>query len=228
MRVVVQEWERVLVYRDGRFERELGPGRHRLARRRRVRVVVPVRPRLFVVPSQEVLTADGLPVKVSLTVAARVTEPRRWYEAVENADAFVYAALQIALREAVAARTLEELLAARRAFPDEVRDQVGAGAEAVGVALESVALRDVMVPAELRRAAAEVATARTQSQGALERARSEVAATRALANAARMVAEQPGLLQLRTLQAVEAGGATVVLTTAPAGSPPTVGAPVPG
>jgi hypothetical protein len=69
--------------------------------------------------------------------------------------------------------------------------------------------------------------ARTQGQAVPERARSEVAATRALANAARMIAEQPALLQLRTLQAVEAGGATVVLTqgtvpAAGAGTGPTV------
>ena len=222
MRIVVQEWERVLVYRDGRFERELGPGRQRLARRRRRHVLVVVRPRLFVVPSQEVLTADGLSVRVSLTVASRVTDPRGWHEAVENADGFVYAALQIALREAVSTRTLEELLAARGSLPDDVRDRAGGAAEAVGVAIESLALRDVMVPAELRRAAAEVATSRAQGQAALERARSEVAATRALANAARMVADQPALLQLRTLQAVEAGGATVVLTTAQGATPPVV------
>jgi regulator of protease activity HflC (stomatin/prohibitin superfamily) len=213
VRIVVQEWERVLLYRDGRFEEILGAGRHRRLRWRRRRVRVVVRPRLLVVPGQEVLTADGLSVKVSLTVAVRTSDPRRWHEAVEDADAFVYAALQIALREAVAARTLDELLAARGSLPDDVRARVETAAEAVGVEIDSLSLRDVMVPAELRRAAAEVATARAQGQAALERARSEVAATRALANAARMVAEQPALLQLRTLQAVEAGGATVVLTT---------------
>jgi regulator of protease activity HflC (stomatin/prohibitin superfamily) len=179
-----------------------------------------VRPRLLVVPGQEVLTADGLSVKVSLTVAVRTSDPRRWHEAVDDADAFVYAALQIALREAVAARTLDELLAARGSLPDDVRARVETAAEAVGVEIDSLSLRDVMVPAELRRAAAEVATARAQGQAALERARSEVAATRALANAARMVAEQPALLQLRTLQAVEAGGATVVLTAPGAGPLP--------
>ena len=213
MRIVVQEWERVLLYRDGRFEEILGAGRHRRLRWRRRRVRVVVRPRLLVVPGQEVLTADGLSVKVSLTVAVRTSDPRRWHEAVDDADAFVYAALQIALREAVAAGTLDELLAARGSLPDDVRARVETAAEAVGVEIDSLSLRDVMVPAELRRAAAEVATARAQGQAALERARSEVAATRALANAARMVAEQPALLQLRTLQAVEAGGATVVLTT---------------
>lgn len=215
MRIVVQEWERVLLYRDGRFEEALEPGRHRRLRWRRRRVRVVVRPRLLVVPGQEVLTADGLSVRVSLTVACRTADPRRWHESVEDADAFVYAALQVALREAVAGRTLDELLTARDTVPEDVRQRVGTAAEAVGVAVESLALRDVMVPAELRRAAAEVATARAQGQAALERARGEVAAIRALANAARMVAEQPALLQLRTLQAVEAGGATVVLTPDP-------------
>jgi regulator of protease activity HflC (stomatin/prohibitin superfamily) len=86
--------------------------------------------------------------------------------------------------------------------------------------IDSLALRDVMVPAELRGAAAEVSTARAQGRVTLERARSEVAATRALANAARMIADQPALLQLRTLQAVEAGGATVVLTIGSATADP--------
>ncbi|NEK86008.1 hypothetical protein GCU60_09560 [Blastococcus saxobsidens] len=211
MRIVVQEWEQVLVYRDGRFEEALGAGAHRRTRWRRRRVRVPVRPRMLVVPAQEVLTADGLSVKVSLSVSVRTVDARRWHEAVDDADGYVYTALQLALREAVAARSLETLLTDRRTVPEEIREGVAAAAAAVGIGIETLALRDVMVPAELRRAAAEVVTARAQGQAALERARSEVAAARALANAAKMVAEQPGLLQLRTLQAVEAGGATVVL-----------------
>lgn len=211
MRMIVQEWERVLVYRDGRFEAELEPGRHRYRAWRRRTVRVLVRPRLLVVPLQEVLTADGLGVKVSLTSTVRVVDPRAWHEVAEHPDAFVYAALQTALREAVAARTLEELLADRTEVPERMRADVAATASWVGMAVDELALRDVVVPAELRRAAAEVATARAQGLASLERARSEVAATRALANAAKLVATQPGLLQLRTLQAVEAGGATVVL-----------------
>lgn len=223
MRIVVQEWERVLVYRDGRFQRELGPGRHRVPRWRHRTVRVGVRPRLLVVPLQEVLTADGLAVKVSLTATVRVDAARTWHEAVEAPDGFLYAALQIALREAVAARSLEELLADRAQLPEQMRDAVGGAASAVGLAVEGLALRDVVVPAELRHAAAELATARALGLAALERARSEVAATRALANAAKLVETHPGLLQLRTLQAVEAGGATVVLTsdaTPTAGRPP--------
>lgn len=216
MRIVVQEWERVLVYRDGRFATELPPGRHRLpwwGWRRRYTARVSVRPRLLVVGMQEVLTGDGLSVKVSLTSTVRVVAARTWHEAVEDPTAFLYTALQVALREAVAARTLDELLADRSEVPEQMRSAVAGTAAAVGLAVDALALRDVVVPAELRRAAAEVATARAQGLAALERARSEVAATRALANAAKLVDTHPGLLQLRTLQAVEVGGATVVLTT---------------
>ena len=221
MRIVVQEWERVLLYRDGRFEQELGPGRHRRLRWRRRRVRVSVRPRLLTVAGQEVLTADGLSVKASLLVRCRVEDPRRWHERVEDSDAFLYGALQVAVRESIASRTLDELLSARTALASELVAAVAAAATDLGLAVDDVAVRDLMVPAELRRAAAEAATARAQGMAVLERARAEVAATRALVNAAKLVSDHPGLLQLRTLQAVEAGRATVVLTTGGVGLPAT-------
>ena len=211
MRIVVQEWERVLVYLDGRFVEELSAGRHRRGRWRRRLVRVVVRPRLLAVPSQEVLTGDGLAVKVSLAVVLRTASPRTWHEAVEDPDGFVYTSLQLALRDAVQARTLDELVGARAELAPELTAAVAERAAEVGVAVDSVAVRDLVVPAELRRAAADVAVARAQGQASLERARSEVATARAMANAAKLVAEHPGLLQLRTLQAVESGGATVVL-----------------
>lgn len=213
MRIVVREWERVLVYRDGGLEDELGPGGHRVRLWGRQTVPVSMRPRQLVMPLQEVLTGDGLSVRVSLTATVRVADARTWHEAVDGPEAFVYTALQVGLREAVAARTLDELLAGRSQVPAELRAAVATTSADVGMAVDAVVLRDVVVPAELRRAAAEVATARAQGLAALERARSEVASTRALANAARLVESHPGLLQLRTLQAIEAGGATVVLST---------------
>ena len=221
MRIVVQEWERVLLYRDGRFEEALGAGRHRRLRWRRQRVRVSLRPRLLTVAGQEVLTADGLSVKASLLVRCRVQDPRAWHEGVDDADAFLYGAVQVAVRESISTRSLDDVLSARSALAGELLAAVEAAAAELGMVVDDVAVRDLMVPAELRRAAAEAATARAQGLAALERARSEVAATRALVNAAKLVSEHPGLLQLRTLQAVENGRATVVLRTGdadPAGS----------
>ncbi len=211
MKVVVREWEAVLVHRDGRFERALTAGRHRLRRRRRTLTRFDLRPRLVHVPGQELLTADGLSVRVSLVARAAVSDPRVFLETVQDADAEAYTALQVALRGEVSARTLEELLAAR----DELGSRVAAAATdavaAVGQRLDGVAVRDVMVPGELRLAALRVHTARQEGLAALERARGETAALRSLANAARLAQDTPALLALRTLRAVETGGATVVL-----------------
>lgn len=215
MRIVVQEWERVLRYQDGRFAELLQPGVHWRGRWHAKHVRVDLRPRLLTVSGQEVLTADGLSVKLSLLARCRIADARGWHETVERPDDFVYASLQVAVREAVAARTLDELLAARSELGPGLAEAAATTATEVGLTLDEVKVRDLMVPAELRRAATEAATARAQGQAALERARAEVAATRALANAAKLAAGNPALLQLRTLQAVEAGRATVILSPAP-------------
>ena len=217
MRIVVPPWERVLRYRDGVFVEELGPGVHRRGRWRARHVRVDVRPRLLTLPAQEVLTADGLAVKVSLLARRHVARPQVWHEVAAEPEALLYAALQLALRDAVAARPYEGLLAERSRLGPLLGEAVRPAAAGLGLALEDVAVRDLMAPAELRRAATEVATARAAGQAALERARGEVAATRALANAARTVADNPALLHLRTLQAVESGRATVVLAGPGAG-----------
>lgn len=211
MKVVVRTWESVLVYRDGRLERALPPGRHRLRRRRRELVVTDLRSRLLPVPGQELLTADGLSVKVSLLARVAVTDAQLAHEAVQDGEGATYAALQVALRSEVAARPLEELLAQRDALGLAVAHAAADAVAAVGRAVEAVAVRDLMVPGEMRLAALRVVTARQEGLASLERARGETAALRSLANAAKIAQDNPALLALRTLRAIETGGATVVL-----------------
>jgi regulator of protease activity HflC (stomatin/prohibitin superfamily) len=215
--VIVQAWERLVRYRDGRLEAVLEPGRHRYSllryrRGRRWETRVDMRPRLWAVPGQELLTADSLPVRVSVHVEVSVVDPVRFVEAAGEPQAVLYAAVQLALRAAVAARSLEQLLAERQELNAELAAAVAPVAERLGVAAGQVVVRDVMLPAELRRAAAEVVLARQRGLAELERARAEAAALRSLANTARLLADHPELLQLRTVQAAERSGSTVVLT----------------
>jgi regulator of protease activity HflC (stomatin/prohibitin superfamily) len=93
----------------------------------------------------------------------------------------------------------------------ELSGAVAGRAESVGIEVERVELRDVTPPGEVRRALLGVQTARQDGLAALERARGETAALRALANGARTLAENPALLQLRTAQVVAAAGGEVVL-----------------
>jgi len=211
MKVVVRQWETVLVYKDGCFERALGAGRHRVRRRRRELVRFDLRPQLVTVANQEILTADGLAPRITLVGRFAVVDARVFHEAAADADAQLYTAVQVALRARVATRTLEELMADREQLGAEVLQDVSGTAAEVGREVLDLTVRDLAVPSELRLAAVRVLTARQEGVAALERARGETAALRSLANAARLAQDVPALLALRTLRAVETGGATVVL-----------------
>jgi regulator of protease activity HflC (stomatin/prohibitin superfamily) len=132
-------------------------------------------------------------------------------EAAKDGTAELYTAVQVALRLVVAARTLEELLAGRDGLGAALLPLVADRAARLGREVLDLEVRDLGVPAELRNASLRVLTAKHEGLAALERARGETAALRSLANAARLAQDVPALLQLRTLRAVETGGATVVL-----------------
>ncbi|HEX8002918.1 MAG TPA: SPFH domain-containing protein [Mycobacteriales bacterium] len=213
MRIVVMEWERVVRYDRGLLAEVLGPGEHRRRKRRTVLQRLDVRPRTVALPGQEVLTADGVGVRASVALVVRIGDPLAYVRSSSAPEAAFYVAVQLALRSAVATVAAEDLLASRA----EVDAAVLAGAEAAagtyGLAVDAAGVRDLAFPGELRKVFAETATAKQEARAALERARGETAALRALANAARAVEAHPGLLRLRTLQAVEsAPGSTVVLT----------------
>ena len=213
MRTTVTEQERVVLLKDGRFERVLEPGRHRwLGRRTRTQLIrVPVVPQLHIVAGQEVLTADALGVKASLAVTWHVVDPRLFAAGGVTSGQAVHVEVQLAFRELVAARTLDELLGGRAELGPATCELAAPRLTGYGVSLDAVGLRDLMPAPEIRRALSAVVLAREEGRAALERARGEVAATRAMLNAARLLDEHPGLGQLRTLQAISDGDATVVL-----------------
>jgi hypothetical protein len=84
----------------------------------------------------------------------------------------------------------------------------------IGINVHSVEVKDVMFPAELKRAFAEVLKSKQEGQAALERARGESAALRNLANAAKLLEGNPALMNLRLMQSLSAAqtaGNTLVL-----------------
>lgn len=199
-RKFVQEYERGLLYTNGRFVRTLEPGGYWIVHPRSRVELVDMRRRLLAVAGQEVLSADNVGLKLSIAAAFEVATPDRAAHAVEDYSAALYVAIQLAVRDAVASTEVEELLAAREAVGAAVREAVAPQAEEIGLRLLALDVRDVMFPGELKRVFGEVVRARKEGQAALERARGETAALRSLANAARMVNDHPGLMGLRVLQ----------------------------
>ena len=109
---------------------------------------------------------------------------------------------QLALRGVAQSRSLEALLAARGELEAELLPVVQNATAPIGITVDRVSLRDLILPAETRRLVTEVERARREAQAALERARGEQAALRSLANAARMLRNNPELHTLRVLQAL--------------------------
>jgi regulator of protease activity HflC (stomatin/prohibitin superfamily) len=195
--VTVPEWERALVLRDGEVLRLEGAGRHR-RRSREEWWTVDVRARRVIVPPQEVLTSDGLQVRVSLFIGYEISDVRAWLTVNADAGSEIYALAQIALRSAISTRTLEELLADRDAVASGL-ETVRAAASAFGAEVASFDVRDITLPQELRQAFGATALAKAEGAAKLERARGEAAAVRSLANTAQVLEAHPSILQLRAL-----------------------------
>ncbi|HEX5969959.1 MAG TPA: SPFH domain-containing protein, partial [Intrasporangium sp.] len=124
----------------------------------------------------------------------------------DDAAALVYLATQVALREALASLEADELIGRGSGLPlDEMTSAASAVAQTVGIDVAEVVVKDVILPIELRAAAAELATAKRRGAAALEAARAETAALRSLANGARLLDAHPALAQLRLVQSAPQG-----------------------
>lgn len=208
-RVTVPAWSRAVVVRDGALTGERGPGRHRRKSRSEWHLV-DMRPRVLTVPTQEVLTADGVQVRLSLLATVTVVDATAWVTVSPSPIEVVYSALQVALRDRVAALELADISASRSTLLDGVETELAPNFAAVGATVTDIALKDVTLPQDVRAALAQVALTKQRGLAELERARAEAASFRSLANTAKLLAENPTLLQLRTLQAASDGAQIVI------------------
>jgi regulator of protease activity HflC (stomatin/prohibitin superfamily) len=213
-RINVGPHEVAVQYINGSFATVLLPGRHRrpafLPFKRVLVQRVDLRERLLSVPMQELLTSDGLGLRVSVIGRWKVADPKRFVEVSADPTAVLYAAVQLAVRDAVTDKIAEDVLRNRAGITDGLATAVSDVADGVGIEVISLALRDLALPAEVGRAFAEVALTRQQGAAALERARSEAAALRTLANAAKLLDDHPALALIRAIEKVPHGSKVVL------------------
>ncbi|MEM7255530.1 MAG: SPFH domain-containing protein [Pseudomonadota bacterium] len=202
-RVVVRETEHVVLINNGRIDRALTPGTYWFFRPRSHLETLPARAALLTMPTQEVLTADNVALRVSLLMSYVIESPVQTVSSSESYEAELYAHAQLALRAAIAARDIESILSSRVAIGDDLEGAIRPRAEALGIKVTDVAVKDVTFPGPLREAFAQAAKARQAAQAKLEEARGEMASLRSLANSARMLSGNPELAQLRLLQTLD-------------------------
>jgi regulator of protease activity HflC (stomatin/prohibitin superfamily) len=207
----VYEWEYGLLYINGRFHRVLPPGRYLSASFLFRRDIKTLRKTVQVHQSAvtDVTSEDKLAFRLAAQVAYRVVEPRTAFENLYVEQ--IGMAVRAGLVRVAAARTLESFMADRAAADADLLASIASPID--GCDITSVLINTVALPPEVRRLFVEIERAKLEGQAALERARGEHAALRSLANAAGLLKDNPGLMNLRLLQtaAVASGRGNLTL-----------------
>ena len=197
---IVQEYERGVIFRLGRFVGVRGPGFILLIPFIESMVKIDLRVVTMDVPSQECITVDTVTVKVDAVVYFRVMKPE---DAVLNVEQYIRATSllsQTTLRNVVGQSDLEDLLAHRDKINERLQSLIDEGTEPWGIKVSMVEVRDVQLPDTMQRAMAAQAEAERERRAKIVHAEGEAQAAEKLAQAAKIIASQPAALQLRYLQ----------------------------
>ena len=211
-RVVVYEFEKGLLYRKGCLVKTLGPGLYWVNTSRSVVQKVDMRLQTVSVPGQEVLCQDNIAVKISLALQYSVVDPAVAKTKIAQYQEALYMSAQLALRQLVGEVKADELITKRRELGALLHEQLLPSAKEYGLEVKTVDLKDMTFPGDIKKIFSQVVKAQKEGMALLEKARGETAALRNLANAAKMLEDNPVLMQLRMLQTVESGtGNSVVM-----------------
>lgn len=201
-----------LLYVAGAFVRTLSPGvyRHWQTPHAKVEVtLVDMRRRSVTVAGQELMTRDKVTLRLTLAVDFTVTDAKLATEALSDLNATVYLAAQLAARDYVSSVTLDALLEGRDALNRAIADAVVPQLAPVGVRIDNIGVKDVVLPGEMKTLLNRVIEAEKEAAANVILRREEVAATRSLANTARVMTEQPILLRLKELETMKEMAANI-------------------
>lgn len=200
---VINQYERGVVLTLGRFTGIRQPG---------LRVVVPIFQKLLRVdvrstpidvPKQEIITKDNVTAGVDAIVYFRVIDAPK---AVLETTNYVYATSQFAqaaLRDVTGNFELDELLSKREEISSKIKEIVDSQTDQWGIDVENVKIQNIELPTDMKRAMAKQAEAERERRSNIINAEGERAAAETLAEAAKIIALQPGAINLRTLNTIE-------------------------
>ncbi|HPX94192.1 MAG TPA: slipin family protein [Candidatus Moranbacteria bacterium] len=195
----INQYQRGVKFTFGKYTGIMEPG---------WRIVIPIfqsyqkidmRVKAVDVPNQEAITRDNISVNVNAVIYYKVKSAEKAIIEVEN---FYYAVSQLAqttMRNVVGEVNLDELLSSRDAIAEKIRLIVDEATDAWGIEVNSVELKDVTLPEEMKRVIGKQAEAEREKRAVIIKAEGEVVASQNLAKAAKTLSEANGAFHLRTL-----------------------------
>ena len=197
---IVKEYERGVRFTLGKYQGIMLPG---------LRVVIPIiqswrrvdiRVKAVDVPDQDAITKDNVSLKVNAVLYYKVSDSKKSIIEVEEYNYAVSQLAQTTMRDVVGEVTLDELLSERDSVSKRIREIVDKSSDPWGIKVESVELKHIELPEQLKRTIGKEAEAEREKRAVIIKAQGEVIASDNLAKAAKTLATAPGALHLRTLQ----------------------------
>ena len=199
---VFREYERGVMFTLGRFTGVKGPGLILMLPYIQQMVRVDMRTIVLDVPSQDVISLDNVSVKVNAVLYFRVIDADK--AVIQVAD-FMQATSQLAqttLRSVLGKHSLDEMLGERDKLNSDIQDILDTQTEAWGIKVTNVEIKQVDISEGMIRAIAKQAEAERERRAKIINAEGEQQAAQKLVEAATIMSEAPGAMQLRYLGAL--------------------------
>lgn len=197
---ILNEYERGVVFRLGKFAGVRGPGLILLIPGVEKMVKVDLRLVTMDIPPQDTISKDNVTLKVNAVVYFKVSNPERAVVSVEN---YYHATAQISqttLRSVMGQYELDEVLAQRDQINSRLQDILDELTEPWGVKITNVELKGIDLPNEMQRAMARQAEAEREKRAKIISAEGEFEASKKLAAAAHVLGEEKDAITLRFLE----------------------------
>lgn len=200
---IINQYQRGVILTFGRYTGTRDPGFRLIFPIVQQIMLVDVRSTPIDVPKQEVITKDNVTVGVDAVVYFRVINAPK---AVLETTNYIYATSQFAqaaLRDVTGNVDMDDLLAKREEISQQIKEIVDAETDKWGIDVENVKIQNIELPGDMKRAMAKQAEAERERRANIINADGERAAAETLAQAAHILANTPGAINLRTLNTLE-------------------------
>lgn len=194
-----------LLYVNGQLVKRLTPGQHGFWQFNHTVELktFDCRTQLLEISGQEILSKDRVSLRINLSASIKVQDAELAARSVDKVDDFVYKTLQLALREAVGTKSLDDILIDKLYVNETVKELVVERLTDIGISLLSVGVKDIILPGEMKAILNQVVEAQKAAEANVIKRREETSATRSLLNTAKVIENNPTLMRLKELEALE-------------------------
>ena len=199
----VTEYRRLIIFRFGRYKRTVGPGIIYKFPLIEKSMEVDMRIKTLDIAKQDIITKDNIPITADTSVFYKVINPQYATTKIENFMRAVFNYTQGALRDVIGSMALDDILTQREKISQEIRNVVDEETREWGIEISQIKIQQIELPQTMKRAMAVEAEKEREKRASIIASEGELEASKNISKAAETLAQNPGAIQLRTLQTIQ-------------------------